>query len=235
MRDWIEHAVWWHVYPLGFVGAERDAHACDGVVRRFGQLTAWLDYAVNLGVSGILLGPVFASSTHGYDTIDHFQIDPRLGDDGDFDAFINAAHRRGLRIVLDGVFNHVGRECPIFQRALAGGPACGEASWFHLRWPPEGSSAEEPDYATFEGHRQLVALNQREPAVAEYVADLLLEAFHEENQLLVALNVADAPVAHVISASVDRLAGNLTTWRKSVATEIALPPHGWGILASDAS
>jgi cyclomaltodextrinase / maltogenic alpha-amylase / neopullulanase len=173
VRDWIEHAIWWHVYPLGFVGAERDARACNGVVHRLGQLAAWLDYAVDLGVSGILLGPVFASSTHGYDTIDHFRIDRRLGDDSDFDAFVDAARRRGLRVALDGVFNHVGRDCPIFQRALAGGPASREASWFHLSWPGEGFPAQEPGYATFEGHSQLVALNHREPAVADYVTRVM--------------------------------------------------------------
>lgn len=122
-------AVWWQVYPLGFVGAERDAEACKGVVHRFGQLAAWLDYAADLGVSGILLGPIFVSSTHGYDTVDHFQVDRRLGDDADFNAFIEAAHRRNLRVVLDGVFNHVSRECPVFQRAVAGGPHSSANAW----------------------------------------------------------------------------------------------------------
>jgi cyclomaltodextrinase / maltogenic alpha-amylase / neopullulanase len=111
-RNWIERAVWWQVYPLGFVGAEREA--CAGVTHRLGHLVGWLDYAVNLGASGILLGPIFASSTHGYDTVDHFQIDKRLGDEADFAALVKAARDRGLHIVLDGVFNHVGREHPQF-------------------------------------------------------------------------------------------------------------------------
>jgi cyclomaltodextrinase len=171
LRNWVEHAVWWHVYPLGFVGAE--AHASAGVTHRLGQLAAWLDYAVDLGVSGLLLGPIFASSSHGYDTIDHFQIDGRLGDGADFDAFIAAAHRRGLRVVLDGVFHHVGRECPIFQRAVTGGPQSSEAAWFRFTWPAEPGSDKEPDYATFEGHRQLVALNHDEPAVVAHVTRVM--------------------------------------------------------------
>ena len=171
LRNWVERAVWWHVYPLGFVGAEREA--CTGVTHRLGHLVAWLDYAVNLGVSGILLGPIFASSTHGYDTIDHFQIDKRLGDEADFDALIKAAHDRGLRIMLDGVFNHVGREHPLFQRTLADGPHSSEAAWFRLTRPADNSLGEEPAYATFEGHRQLVALNHDEPAVADYVTRVM--------------------------------------------------------------
>lgn len=172
-RSWAEHAVWWQVYPLGFVGAEREAFACTGVMHRLDHLVGWLDYAVNLGASGILLGPVFASSTHGYDTVDHFQIDTRLGDEADFDALIKAAHDRGLRIVLDGVFNHVGREHPLFQRALAAGPHSPEASWFRLVSPADKALGEEPDYATFEGHRQLVALNHAEPAVTDYVTRVM--------------------------------------------------------------
>ncbi len=70
----------------------------------------WLDHAVELGASGIALGPVFASRTHGYDTTDHYRIDPRLGDDADFDHLVAEAHQRGLRVLLDGVFNHVGTD-----------------------------------------------------------------------------------------------------------------------------
>jgi len=170
-RNWVERAVWWQVYPLGFVGAEQESSASAAVTHRLGHLVSWLDYAVNLGVSGILLGPVFASSTHGYDTTDHFEIDKRLGDDADFDALIKAAHDRGLRVVLDGVFNHVGRECPIFQRAIAGGPDSPDAAWFRLTWRGVG---EEPDYATFEGYRQLVAVNHDAPAVAAYVTRVMI-------------------------------------------------------------
>lgn len=166
VSDWAKHAVWWHVYPLGFVGAEREAGACGGVVHRLDHLVRWLDYAVELGASGILLGPIFASSTHGYDTTDHLLIDRRLGDDADFDALIAAARYRGLRILLDGVFNHVGRESLRFRRAVAGGPQSPDAAWFRLTWPPDGS---EPDCATFEGHHQLVTLNHDEPVVVDYV------------------------------------------------------------------
>ena len=79
-------------------------------MHRLGHPSAWLDYAVYPGASGILLGPIFASSTHGYDTIDHFRIDKRLGDESDFDVLVKATHDRGLRIILDGVFNRVGCE-----------------------------------------------------------------------------------------------------------------------------
>jgi cyclomaltodextrinase / maltogenic alpha-amylase / neopullulanase len=170
LANWIEDAVWWHIYPLGFGGGEREAAACPEMQHRLGRIVGWLDYAVDLGVSGLLLAPIFASSTHGYDTTDHFEIDRRLGDSADFDTLVKEARRRGLRLILDGVFNHVGQEFPAFQRALAGGPTSKEASWFHLTWPQAGG---EPDYAAFEGHRQLVTLNHANPEVAAYVARVM--------------------------------------------------------------
>ena len=164
MTTWADHAIWWQLYPLGFVGAEQ-ASLPDGepVRHRLSLLGSWLDYAVELGCSGLLLGPVFAASTHGYDTVDHFRIDPRLGDEEDFAALAQACSRRGLRIVLDGVFNHVGRGFPAFRAALAGSASA--ARWF--RREPSG------EYARFEGHDLLVTLNHAEPEVQDYVAEVM--------------------------------------------------------------
>ncbi|WP_232667409.1 alpha-amylase family glycosyl hydrolase [Pseudonocardia sp. TRM90224] len=157
--DWVRHAIWWHVYPLGFVGA---ADPAAGPAHRLSELLKWLDYAVELGASGLALGPIFAATTHGYDTVDHFRIDPRLGDERDFDELVAAAHERGLRILLDGVFNHVGQEFPAFARALEGSAA--DAAWFRF---------DGAEYTTFEGHSDLPALNHDNPAVAEYVGDVM--------------------------------------------------------------
>lgn len=159
---WVDHAIWWQVFPLGFVGAPAEYQP--GVTHRLPQIVDWLDYAVELGVSGIALGPVFAASTHGYDTIDHYRIDPRLGDDADFDVLVSAAHDRGLRVLLDGVFNHVGSEFPRFADVMKQGPDAPDAQWFQLYWP---------EYEHFEGHRDLPVLNHSYPAVREYVRDVM--------------------------------------------------------------
>jgi cyclomaltodextrinase / maltogenic alpha-amylase / neopullulanase len=161
MTGWTDYAIWWHVYPLGFTGAEPAADR-EPARHRLPALEGWLDYAVELGCSGLLLGPVFAASTHGYDTVDHFRIDPRLGDEQDFAALAASCSERGLRIVLDGVFNHVGREFPAFQAALGGSPSA-------ARWFRQGDSG----YACFEGHEQLVVLNHAEPEVQDYVAEVM--------------------------------------------------------------
>jgi cyclomaltodextrinase / maltogenic alpha-amylase / neopullulanase len=148
---WTEHAIWWHIYPLGFTGAEQTA-AGSTTRHRLPAIIDWLDYLIELGCNGLLLGPVFTSRTHGYDTVDHFAIDPRLGDEKDFAALADAAAARGVRIALDGVFNHVARSFP-------------HPEWF--RRGPDG------ELATFEGHGHLVALNHDDPAVAAYVSDVM--------------------------------------------------------------
>lgn len=172
MPAWVEHALWWQVYPLGFTGAPA-ASGGNGVVHRLRRIEPWLDYAAGLGASGLALGPVFASGTHGYDTVDHFRIDQRLGDENDFAALVAAARQRGLRVLLDGVFHHVGRGFPAFAEVLERGPGAPTASWFHLSWPAGAGPGTEPAYRTFEGHHHLVALNHEEPAVAAYVTQVM--------------------------------------------------------------
>ena len=160
--DWSSHVIWWHVYPLGFVDAEREAVA--EPVHRLPRLAGWLDYLLELGCNGLMLAPVFASVSHGYDTLDHYRIDPRLGDDADFDELLAEAHARGIRVCLDGVFNHLARSHPLIQRAIAAGPGTTEGDW--LTW-------HEGYPWVFEGHESLVALNLANPEVADYVASVM--------------------------------------------------------------
>jgi cyclomaltodextrinase / maltogenic alpha-amylase / neopullulanase len=151
MASWVSHAIWWQVYPLGFVGAFPADQPPGPDEHRLPRLVAWFDHAIELGASGIALGPIFASRSHGYDTTDHFRIDPRLGDDADFDYLVAEAHGRGLRILLDGVFNHVGRDFPRHREAAPG--------WF--------------SGGPFEGHSELITLNHDNPEVADYTVDVM--------------------------------------------------------------
>ncbi|WP_077097252.1 alpha-amylase family protein [Mycobacterium terramassiliense] len=151
---WVAHAIWWQVYPLGFVGAfpaPRSSEPPQPSQHRLRRLVDWFDHAIALGASGIALGPIFSSRTHGYDTTDHFRIDPRLGDDADFDYLVAEAHRRGLRVLLDGVFNHVGVDFARYREAAPG--------WF---------SGD-----TFEGHSELITLNHDNPEVVDYTVDVM--------------------------------------------------------------
>ncbi|KIQ17616.1 alpha-amylase family protein [Rhodococcus sp. MEB064] len=162
MQNWVEHVIWWQIYPLGFVGAETDA--VDERKHRLEHVTDWLDYVLELGCNGLALGPVFASQTHGYDTIDHFSIDRRLGSETDMDALVTAAHDKGVRVLFDGVFNHVGRGHERFVAAEKDGPDSESGRWF--TWSDGRPRA-------FEGHDLLVELNHANPAVQDYVVDVM--------------------------------------------------------------
>ena len=164
MSSWPEHVIWWQVYPLGFVGAEGRTVPDGPVMHRLGRLHGWLDHLVGLGCNGLALGPIFASETHGYDTSDYFAIDPRLGDAGDFDALVGACRDRGIRVLLDGVFNHAGRTFGPVRAALSQGPTSESADW--VRW------SDGHPYL-FEGHEQLVTLNHRSPLVQDFVVDVM--------------------------------------------------------------
>jgi len=148
---------------LGFVGAypDRSVEPPQPGEHRLRRLVDWFDHAIELGASGVALGPIFASRTHGYDTTDHYRIDPRLGDDGDFDYLVAGARRRGLRILLDGVFNHVGVDFPRHREASNDSAS---ARWFRGR---------PGRFHTFEGHSELVTLNHDNPEVIDYTIDVM--------------------------------------------------------------
>ncbi len=180
MSTWPDHAIWWHLHPISFTGAEPAAHPGMTPAPRLARIGAWLDYVIDLGCNGLALGPVFASESHGYDTVDHYRIDPRLGTEEDFGHLAAQCHERGIRLLLDGVFNHVARGFPAFQDVLAHGRSSAYAPWFRIDFgadapdTPDGAGA--PDgfrYADFEGSHNLVALNHAEPAVQDYVADVM--------------------------------------------------------------
>ncbi len=158
MSDWAEHVIWWHLHPLTFLGAPRQALPPGAPAEpRLRNLEPWLDYLLELGCNGLALGPIFESETHGYDTVDHYRVDRRLGTEADLRWLLDECRRRGIRVMLDGVFNHVGRGFGRF-----GDPAY--EKWF---------VRDGDDWANFEGHRHLVVLNHDEPAVAEYVTGVM--------------------------------------------------------------
>jgi glycosidase len=150
----VDHAIWWHVYPLGATGAP--IRGVPDAAHRLSRLESWLDYAVELGCSGLLLGPVFRSTSHGYDTLDHFAIDPRLGTEEDFDHLVAAARDRGVAILLDGVFNHVGAQHPMVSDS--GSPIR------RIDGRPVG----------WEGHDDLVLLDHTDPRTADMVVDCMV-------------------------------------------------------------
>ena len=170
-RQWAETAIWWHVYPLGFVGADTTANPRGEVAHELPRLTDWLDDLLDLGCNGLLLGPIFDSGSHGYDTVDHLRIDPRLGDDADADALFTACRERGIRVLLDGVFNHVGRSHPGGREAVEAGPGSAAAARFATG--PGARTVDGLQVQVFEGHESLVVLDHDNREVATAVSAVM--------------------------------------------------------------
>ena len=105
MAPWYEEAEFYHIYPIGLTGAPRKNES-EETVHRFSTLEQWLPHIADLGCTAIYIGPLFESTTHGYDTKDYKQVDRRLGDNADFAAYVKKAHELGIKVVVDGVFNH---------------------------------------------------------------------------------------------------------------------------------
>lgn len=114
MAPWYEEAEFYHIYPIGLTGAPRKNESKE-TVHRFSTLEQWLPHIADLGCTAIYIGPLFESTTHGYDTKDYKQVDRRLGDNADFAAYVKKAHELGIKVVVDGVFNHTGREFFAFR------------------------------------------------------------------------------------------------------------------------
>ncbi len=163
---------WWHVYPLGFLGATIHpvgAAPTAAPTRTLASLIPWLDYAAGQGFGGLLLGPIFLASTHGYDTLDHLAIDPRLGTEEDFDALASACAERGMHLALDGVFNHVGDQHPWVLDALANGPESAGAKRVRIEHAADGTASAH----VFEGHDGLITLRHDAEEVRAYTAEVM--------------------------------------------------------------
>jgi cyclomaltodextrinase len=166
--------IWYHLYPLGFLGAEERnpaPGAVDGPIsHRLTDLVGWLDHWVDLGVTALLLGPVFESESHGYDVVDPFRVDRRLGSETDLLHLIDACHQRSLRVGLDMVFNHVGRGHAFFADVVEHGRESARSDWFHIDFDRPGHDGFS--YANFEGHGQLVKLSHANAQVLDWAVDV---------------------------------------------------------------
>lgn len=166
---WAYNGVFYQIYPIGFCGAP--VHNDGECVPRIRKLLDWSEYLGNLGVDSILLNPIFESDNHGYDTRDFKQIDCRLGTNEDFADVCKSLHKHGVKIVLDGVFNHVGRGFWAFQDVLEKRWDSPYKDWFHINFDGNSCYNDGFWYEGWEGHFELVKLNLKNPAVVDYLLD----------------------------------------------------------------
>ncbi len=164
---WAYESVFYQIYPLGFCGAPFEN---DGIEQsRILKVIDWADHIKELNCDAVYFSPVFESDTHGYNTRDFTKIDCRLGTNEDFAKVCKALHERGIRVVLDGVFNHVGRGFWAFQDVLKNRESSRYKDWFFINFGGNSNYNDGLWYEGWEGHFDLVKLNLRNNEVVEHI------------------------------------------------------------------
>ncbi|MCC8102972.1 MAG: alpha-amylase [Clostridiales bacterium] len=173
MSVWYDNTVFYHMYPLGMSGAPFENREGQ-VVHRFDVLEKWLPHIRDLECGAVYIGPLFESTTHGYDTRDYKLVDRRLGNNEDFRRFVEKAHELGLKIVVDGVFNHTGREFFAFQdiqRNREGSRYCG---WYKgINFWGNNPYNDGFGYEAWRNCFELVNLNLQNREVKDYLFDVI--------------------------------------------------------------
>lgn len=174
MTHWAFHSIFYHLYPFGLCDAPHRNDFQSTPQPRLKRLHVWLDHIQALGANALYLGPVFESSTHGYDTADYYNVDRRLGENATLSAFSADLHQRGMRLILDGVFNHVGRDFWAFRDVQHFQQQSAYVDWFYnLRFGQRNSYGDPFSYEGWNGYLQLVKLNLRNPAVRAHLFEAI--------------------------------------------------------------
>ena len=166
---WAYEKGFYQIYPLGFCGAPFDNDA--KLEHRILKVIDWIPHLKKLGVGAVLFNPIFESDTHGYNTRDYKKIDVRLGTNKDFKKVCDALHKQGIRVILDGVFNHVGRGFDKFQDVIDKKWDSPYKDWFHINFDGNDAYNDGLWYEGWEGNYDLVKLNLWNEDVVNYLLD----------------------------------------------------------------
>lgn len=164
---WAYESVFYQIYPLGFCGAPFEN---DGVLEhRILKVEEWIPHIRKLGCNGIYFSPLFESDTHGYNTRDYRKLDCRLGTNEDFKQIVDKLHKEGIKVILDGVFNHAGRGFFGFQDVLKNRENSPYRDWFYINFQGNSPYHDGLYYEGWEGNYDLVKLNLRHEPVVQYL------------------------------------------------------------------
>ena len=173
IMKWYENAIFYHIYPLGLCGCPFEN---DGTTSQnhFAQLNEWTNHVEKLGCNAIYIGPLFESVTHGYDTTDYKMVDRRLGKNENFKEYVKNCHNKGIRVIVDGVFNHVGRKFFAFEDLKQNRENSRYKDWFcNVNFYNNNEYNDGFSYDNWGGYNVLVKLNQRNPEVKNFIFDVI--------------------------------------------------------------
>ena len=170
---WFDEAVFYHIYPLGMVGAPRQNEYTEPV-ERLNDLLPWISHIKNIGCNALYIGPLFESVGHGYETTDYKKLDSRLGTNETLKNFVAECHRQGIRVIFDGVFNHVGRDFFAFKDVKEHRENSRYKDWFcNVNFWGNNEYNDGFSYENWGGYNLLVKLNQRNPEVQNFIFDAI--------------------------------------------------------------
>jgi len=166
---WAYESVFYQIYPLGFTGAPFENDEIEE--KRILKVIDWIGHIKKLGANAIYFSPLFESDTHGYNTRDYQMLDKRLGTNEDFKLVCQKLHEAGIKVVVDGVFNHVGRGFWAFQDVLKNRENSPYLHWFHISLEGNSNYNDGLWYEGWEGHYDLVKLNLQNEDVVRYLLE----------------------------------------------------------------
>ena len=170
---WYDEAVFYHIYPLGLTGAPKQ-NPYGEPVSRLNILLPWISHIKRIGCNAIYIGPLFESVGHGYETTDYKKLDSRLGTNEDLTNFVAECHKQGIRVILDGVFNHTGRDFFAFQDIKNNREHSQYKDWYcNVNFWGNNSFNDGFSYTNWGGYDLLAKLNQHNPAVRDYICDVI--------------------------------------------------------------
>lgn len=170
---WFDEAIFYHIYPLGLTGAPTQNSYCEPT-NHFPMLSAWTDHLVELNCNALYIGPLFQSVGHGYETTDYYTVDSRLGTNEEFTQFVTACHQKGIHVIIDAVFNHVGRDFFAFKDLQTNREDSAYKDWFcNVNFWNNNEYDDGFSYDNWGGYNLLVKLNLHNPEVRDYLLDVL--------------------------------------------------------------
>ena len=170
---WYDEAVFYHIYPLGMTGSPKE-NSYGEPVHRLNTLLPWISHIKEIGCNAIYIGPLFESVGHGYETTDYKKLDSRLGTNEDLTNFVTVCHEQGVRVILDGVFNHTGRDFFAFQDIKQNRENSQYKDWYcNVNFLGNNSFGDGFSYENWGGYDLLAKLNQHNPEVRDYICDVI--------------------------------------------------------------
>ena len=206
--SWYNEAIFYHIYPLGLTGAPAQ-NDYGAPAHRLNTLLPWIDHIQKIGCTALYIGPLFESVGHGYETTDYKKLDSRLGTNEDLTNFVAACHKKGIRVIFDGVFNHTGRDFFAFKDIQEHRERSRYVNWYcNVNFCGNTEYNDGFSYENWGGYNLLVKLNQRNPEVQNYICDVIrfwVSEFDIDGIRLDAADVLDFDFMHALRRTADEV------------------------------